>query len=99
MRTIADLKHRFPISVIEGEDKPLKYPDMFAEADLMLLNKIDLLPYLNFDVRTCIQFALRVNPQIQIINVSARTGEGLSAFCHWIEWRASLMRRPAHASL
>jgi Ni2+-binding GTPase involved in maturation of urease and hydrogenase len=99
VRTIADLKHRFPISVIEGEDKPLKYPDMFAEADLMLLNKIDLLPYLNFDVRTCIQFALRVNPQIQIINVSARTGEGLSAFCHWIEWRASLMRRPAHASL
>jgi hydrogenase nickel incorporation protein HypB len=87
------------LSVTEGEDKPLKYPDMFAEADLMLLNKIDLLPYLDFDVRTCIQFALRVNPQIQIINVSARTGEGLSAFCHWIEWRASLMRRPAHASL
>ncbi len=86
------------LSVTEGEDKPLKYPDMFAEADLMLLNKIDLLPYLDFDVRTCIQFALRVNPQIQIINVSARTGEGLPAFCHWIEWRASLMRRPAHAS-
>jgi hydrogenase nickel incorporation protein HypB len=87
------------LSVTEGEDKPLKYPDMFAEADLMLLNKIDLLPYLDFDVRTCIQFALRVNPQIQIINVSARTGEGLPAFCHWIEWRASLMRRTAHASL
>jgi hydrogenase nickel incorporation protein HypB len=87
------------LSVTEGEDKPLKYPDMFAEADLMLLNKIDLLPYLDLDVGTCIQFALRVNPQIQIINVSARTGEGLPAFCHWIEWRASLMRRPAHASL
>ena len=87
------------LSVTEGEDKPLKYPDIFAEADLMLLSKVDLLPFLDFDIRRCREFAMRVNPQIQIINVSARTGDGLPAFCHWIESRASLARRPAHASV
>src|SRR5271166_2914316 len=71
------------LSVTEGEDKPLKYPDIFAEADLMLLSKVDLLPFLDFDIRRCREFAMRVNPQIQIINVSARTGDGLPAFCHW----------------
>ena len=73
------------LSVTEGEDKPLKYRDMFAAADLMLLNKSDLLPYLEFDVGACIEAALRVNPGIRILTVSARTGEGLPDFYAWIE--------------
>jgi hydrogenase nickel incorporation protein HypB len=79
------------LSVTEGEDKPLKYPDMFAAADLMLLNKCDLLPHLDFDVDACIAAALRVNPAMQVLRVSARTGEGLEAFYTWIESRAAAM--------
>jgi hydrogenase nickel incorporation protein HypB len=81
------------LSVTEGEDKPLKYPGMFAAADLMLLNKSDLLPYVEFDVAACLAAALRVNPYIQILTVSARTGEGLPAFYAWIEARGSLKPR------
>jgi len=77
------------LSVTEGEDKPLKYPDMFAAADLMLLNKSDLLPHLEFDVDACLVAAMRVNPRIRILTVSARTGEGLAAFYAWIEARAA----------
>jgi hydrogenase nickel incorporation protein HypB len=80
------------LSVTEGEDKPLKYPDMFAAADLMLLNKSDLLPYLDFDVGACMAAALRVNPRLQILTVSAKTGEGLTEFHAWIEARAGLAR-------
>jgi hydrogenase nickel incorporation protein HypB len=83
------------LSVTEGEDKPLKYPDMFAAADLMLLNKSDLLPHLDFDVSACLAAALRVNPRIQSLTVSARTGEGLAAFYSWIEERASVTADPA----
>jgi len=78
------------LSVTEGEDKPLKYPDMFAAADLMLLNKSDLLPHLDFDVGQCLANALRVNPHLQMLVVSARTGEGLAAFYTWIEAHAVL---------
>ncbi|PPD44040.1 MAG: hydrogenase accessory protein HypB [Methylocystis sp.] len=78
------------LSVTEGEDKPLKYPDMFAAADLMLLNKADLLPHLSFDVGQCLANALKVNPHLQTLVVSATTGEGLSAFYAWIEARAAL---------
>ncbi|MDQ2081831.1 hydrogenase nickel incorporation protein HypB [Xanthobacteraceae bacterium Astr-EGSB] len=77
------------LSVTEGEDKPAKYPDMFAAADLMLLNKSDLLPHLEFDVGTCLAHALRVNPRLQTLVVSARTGEGMAAFYAWIEARAT----------
>jgi hydrogenase nickel incorporation protein HypB len=73
------------LSVTEGEDKPLKYPDMFATADLMLLNKADLLPHLDFDVGLCLANALRINPNLQTLTVSARTGEGIAAFAAWIE--------------
>lgn len=72
------------LSVTEGEDKPLKYPDMFAAADMMLLNKIDLLPYLNFDVEQCINYAKQVNPTIQILPISATTGEGMSEWINWL---------------
>ena len=87
------------LSVTEGEDKPLKYPDMFAAADLMLLNKCDLLPYIEFDVAACMAAALRVNPRLQILTVSAKTGEGLAAFYAWIDARAAAARaaRPSPA--
>jgi len=71
------------LSVTEGEDKPIKYPDMFHAADIMLLNKTDLLPYLDFDVDKCIEYARRVNPDIQVIQLSARSGEGMS---QWLDW-------------
>ncbi|KAF0134612.1 MAG: hydrogenase accessory protein HypB [Methylocystaceae bacterium] len=79
------------LSVTEGEDKPLKYPDMFAAADLMLLNKADLLPHLDFDVGACNAAALTVNPDLQTLVVSARSGEGMQAFYAWIEARAARM--------
>ncbi len=72
------------LSVTEGEDKPLKYPDMFHAADLMLLNKIDLLPYLDFDVEKCIDYARRINPKIQVLQVSATSGEGMARWYQWI---------------
>ncbi len=73
------------LSVTEGEDKPLKYPDMFAAAQLMVLNKLDLLPHLQFDVARCIEAARRVNPGIEIIQLSATSGEGMDAWLHWLE--------------
>ena len=73
------------LSVTEGDDKPLKYPDMFAAADLMVLNKIDLLPYVDFEVARCIEYARRINPDIQVLEVSARDGAGLEAWFAWIE--------------
>ncbi len=72
------------LSVTEGEEKPLKYPDMFAAAQLMVINKIDLLPYVSFDVASCIENAKRVNPYIQVIQVSATTGEGMDAWLNWL---------------
>ncbi|MFN3225483.1 MAG: hydrogenase nickel incorporation protein HypB [Hyphomicrobiales bacterium] len=65
------------LSVTEGEDKPLKYPDMFAASDLMLLNKVDLLPHLDFDVDAAIANAKKINPRIRVLQVSARSGEGM----------------------
>ncbi len=71
------------LSVTEGEDKPLKYPDMFHAADLMLLNKIDLLPYLSFDLDRCIAYAKQVNPKLRVLALSAATGEGMD---NWLQW-------------
>ena len=73
------------LSVTEGEDKPLKYPDMFRAADVMLLNKCDLLPYLDFDADLAEANARKVNPQLTIFRVSASSGEGLPAWLAWIE--------------
>jgi hydrogenase nickel incorporation protein HypB len=71
-------------SVTEGEDKPLKYPNMFAASSLMLVSKVDLLPHLDFDVELLIANARRVNPSIAVIKVSATTGEGLDRWLRWI---------------
>lgn len=72
------------LSVTEGEDKPIKYPDMFHAADLILMNKIDLLDYLDFDVDKCIAYAQRVNPGIKVLQVSATTGEGMDSWYRWV---------------
>lgn len=72
------------LSVTEGEDKPLKYPDMFAASRLMILNKIDLLPYLQFDLARCVENARRVNPDIEVILVSAVSGVGMPEWLDWI---------------
>jgi hydrogenase nickel incorporation protein HypB len=73
------------LSVTEGEDKPLKYPDMFAAASLVLINKTDLLPYLDFDLDAACANARKVNPKIKILKVSARSGEGMEGWVAWIE--------------
>ena len=77
------------LSVTEGEDKPLKYPHMFAAADLMLINKIDLLPYVNVNIEACVDAARRVNPDIDVIVLSATTGEGMNEWVAWLQDRLS----------
>jgi len=72
------------LSVTEGEDKPLKYPHMFKHASIMLMNKIDLLPYLTFDVSKCLEYAHMVNPGLRVFQVSATTGEGLQNWYGWV---------------
>jgi hydrogenase nickel incorporation protein HypB len=74
------------MSVTEGEDKPIKYPHMFRATDVLVLNKVDLLPYVDFDVEACIGHARRVNPRLEVLRVSATRGDGLAA---WLD----LLRR------
>lgn len=77
-------KHRVVIiSVTEGDDKPLKYPDMFESSDLCIINKMDLLPYVDFDVDQCKAYARRANPSIEFLEISATRGEGIA---EWIQW-------------
>ena len=73
------------LSVTEGEDKPLKYSDMFHAADLMLLNKIDLLPHVRFDVEQCVAYAQQVKPGLQVLQVSAQSGAGMEAWLDWLQ--------------
>ncbi len=83
-------KHKVVVlSVTEGEDKPLKYPQMFHAADVMLLNKIDLLPHLDFDVEKCLEMARRVSPGIRIFQLSARTGDGMNEWYQWLKERGA----------
>jgi hydrogenase nickel incorporation protein HypB len=80
------------LSVTEGEDKPLKYPDMFRAATLMILNKTDLLPYVRFDVARCVEYARRVHPDIDVMQVSATTGEGMERWLDWVRLHAVTAR-------
>jgi hydrogenase nickel incorporation protein HypB len=73
------------ISVTEGADKPLKYPHMFAAAELVLINKIDLLPYVDFDLDVCAANARSINPHLKVLPVSATTGEGIESWYQWID--------------
>jgi hydrogenase nickel incorporation protein HypB len=79
------------LSVTEGEDKPLKYPNMFQAADLVLLNKTDLLPYVDFSVDKAIAYARQVNPKIKVLQLSAKTGEGMNAWLDWIRVNRQLL--------
>jgi len=76
------------ISVTEGDDKPLKYPHMFRAGQLLLINKIDLLPYVRFDMERCIDHARRINPDLEVLQLSAETGEGMPAWYAWLTSRA-----------
>ncbi len=72
------------MSVTEGADKPLKYPHMFRTADLMLINKVDLLPYVDFDVARCVEYARRARPGVTVLEISATRGDGLPAWYDWL---------------
>jgi len=76
------------LSVTEGEDKPMKYPDMFCAADLVIVNKLDLAPYCDFDLAQATAYAQRVNPGVEVIALSAKTGAG---FDRWLDWLAQAM--------
>jgi hydrogenase nickel incorporation protein HypB len=78
------------VSVTEGEDKPLKYSGMFAASALMVVTKTDLLPHLDFDVDRLIDNARRINPTIGVLKLSAKTGEGMDRWLHWLETARAL---------
>ena len=78
------VKNAMILSVPEGHDKPLKYPLMFSICDVLLINKIDVLPYFDFDLEACKKHVLRLNPNIRIIPISARTGEGIDQWAAWL---------------
>ena len=82
------------ISVTEGDDKPLKYPLMFQVSSVLLLNKIDLLPYLDFDMEAFHSDALKVNPRLKVMAISCKTGEGLDTWFSWIEERGGKAGSP-----
>ena len=72
------------LSVPEGHDKPLKYPLMFSICDVLLINKIDVLPYFDFDIEACKERVKKLNPNIKIIPISSRTGEGMDEWYDWL---------------
>ncbi len=72
------------VSCPEGEDKPVKYPDLIMTADVLLINKIDLIPYLDFNLERCIELSRKINPQLTVFPVSAKTGEGVKEFFDWL---------------
>jgi hydrogenase nickel incorporation protein HypB len=82
------------LSVTEGDDKPLKYPDIFAASDVMVLTKMDLLPYVEFNVERCIAFARRVRATIEVVQLSAKRGDGLNSWYRWIEQRREPSLKP-----
>lgn len=81
------------LSVAEGDNKPIKYPDMFAVSSTMILSKIDLLPHVEFDVDRCIDYARSINPDIAVFQLSARTGDGMDL---WLDWLAKSAERASH---
>ena len=87
------VKNAMILSVPEGDDKPLKYPLMFSICDVLLVNKIDVMPYFDFDLQVCIERAKKLNPDIRVIPVCAKTGEGIADFADWLcdetkKWQA-----------
>lgn len=79
------VKNAMILSAPEGHDKPLKYPLIFQVCDVLIINKIDVLPYFDFDMDKVQEYARRRNPNIKIFPISAKTGEGVDAWCHWLK--------------
>ena len=86
------VKNAMILSVPEGHDKPLKYPLMFSICDVLLINKIDVLPYFDFDMDKCREYVLRQNPNMKIIPICAKTGEGVEEFAQWLREQVALWR-------
>jgi hydrogenase nickel incorporation protein HypB len=78
------VKNAMILSIPEGDDKPLKYPLMFTISDVLLINKMDVLDYFDFDLEACKQRALKLNPKLEIITISAKTGEGIQEWAQWL---------------
>ena len=78
------VKNAMILSVPEGHDKPLKYPLIFQVCDALIINKIDVLPYFDFDMEKVVEYAKMRNPKLEIFPISAKTGEGVDAWCHWL---------------
>ena len=78
------VKNAMILSVPEGDDKPLKYPLMFSICDCLLINKIDVMPYFDFDLEACKKYVRKLNPNMKIIPISARTGEGIAEWADWL---------------
>ena len=78
------VKNAMILSVPEGDDKPLKYPLMFSICDVLLINKIDVLPYFDFDIEKCKEYVHRLNPNMKVIPICARTGEGIEDWAQWL---------------
>ncbi len=85
MFNLGESKRVVIISTTEGEDKPIKYPDMFHTSDICIINKIDLLPYVNIDIEKLKQYAMKVNPNLQFFEISATTGEGMGEWYKWLK--------------
>jgi hydrogenase nickel incorporation protein HypB len=86
------------LSVTEGDDKPIKYPTIFIKSDLLIINKIDLLPYVPFEVSRAREHAQRVHPGIETIEVSCATGQGIDGWIHWLSNHHRALRLPAERS-
>ena len=87
------VKNAMILSVPEGDDKPLKYPLMFSICDCLLINKIDVLPYFDFDLEACEKYVRKLNPDIKIIPISARTGEGIEDWANWLREQIDLWNK------
>jgi hydrogenase nickel incorporation protein HypB len=85
-------KNAMILSVPEGDDKPLKYPLMFSTCDVLIINKMDVLPYFNFDLDTCVASARRLNSDLKVIPISALTGEGIPEWTEWIRDQIKAMK-------
>ena len=82
------VKNAMILSVPEGDDKPLKYPLMFSVCDIVLINKIDVMPYFDFDIDRCRENIAKRNPDALVIEISAKTGEGIDTWCEWLAGQA-----------
>ena len=87
------VKNAMILSVPEGHDKPLKYPLMFSICDVLLINKIDVMPYFDFDLDKCREYVKKLNPNITIIPISARTGEGIDEWANWLRTQVAELNK------